>query len=336
MGHPATNPTSSGTGIAVVVPSYRRPELLRLCLEALSLQTEAAKEIVVVCRAGDGATAAELAEWPRIRAVVVEDAGVVAAMSAGVAATAAEIVAFTDDDAAPRPDWLATLHRHFCDPAVGAVGGRDVVDRPTQAGPLTQRVGKIERSGRVTGNHHLGCGAARDVAVLKGVNMAFRRPVLSFPSGLRGSGAQVDFEVACCLAAADRGWRLVYDPEAVVDHTVGPRFDADRRQRPERTAVSDAAYNRLAMLLSLRPWLGVRRAIFGLLIGERATPGLARAVAALARGEGDVLHRLLPSLSGQLVAIVDVLRGRRVRMMGPGAHAPGATPVARASASNTR
>lgn len=261
-----------------------------------------------------------LGEWPDIRAIPVHQSGVVSALGAGVSATQTDVVAFTDDDAAPRREWLATLSHHLEDPSVGAVGGRDVVDLPSQTGPLTSRVGRLGRWGRIAGNHHLGRGPAQDVAVLKGVNMAFRRAALSLPSGLRGSGAQVDFELACCLAAAASGWRLVYDPCAVVDHTVGPRFDANQRDRPDSTAVSDAAYNRLAILLSLRPMLGLRRAAFGLVVGERSTPGLLRAAVAVARGESDVLRRLAPSVSGQAAALADFGRGRRVRMKSASDH----------------
>jgi GT2 family glycosyltransferase len=313
---PGPNPGDAGTGrLAVIVPSYRRPQLLVRCLDALSRQTAVPEEILVVRRVDDVATASLLERWPEIRSIEVNGPGVVTAMHVGASATPAEFVVFTDDDAAPRPDWLETLRGHFTDPSVGAVGGRDIVDHPTQVGSLTARVGRVSRSGRISGNHHLGQGPPRDVDVLKGVNMAFRRTALTFPFGLRGTGAQVDFELACCLAASAAGWRLVYDPAALVDHAVGPRFGADQRGRPGATAVGDAAYNRLAIILSLRPTLGVQRAIFGTLIGERQTPGLLRFAIAILRGESDVTQRLLPSLSGQLAALTDVAAGRRIRML---------------------
>src|SRR5439155_4056745 len=112
----------------------------------------------------------------------------------------------------------------------------------------------------------------RDVMVLKGANMAFRREAVALPQGLRGRGAQVHFELAMSLWAIAQGWRLVYDPAAVVDHFIGPRFGADRRGRPERNAVRDATYNYVAALLSQRPELLWRRAAYGLLVGDRAAP----------------------------------------------------------------
>jgi hypothetical protein len=70
--------------------------------------------------------------------------------------------------------------------------------------------------------------------------MAFRRQALALPESLRGSGAQAHFEVATCLWARKRRCRLVYDPSVVIDHYRAPRFDADRRERPERNAIRTA------------------------------------------------------------------------------------------------
>jgi hypothetical protein len=57
--------------------------------------------------------------------------------------------------------------------------------------------------------------------VVQAANMALRREALALPDGLRGSGAQAHFEVAMCLWARKRDWRIVYDPAIVVDHYRG-------------------------------------------------------------------------------------------------------------------
>jgi glycosyltransferase involved in cell wall biosynthesis len=299
----------------VVIPTFRRPDLLRRALEALSQQTVRAREIVVVMRAGDEESRAAVGESASdVIPVVVTRPGVLAAMTAGAARTHAPVVAFLDDDAAPHPTWLATLLGHFDDASVGGVGGRDVVDRPAQIGPPTRDVGRVTAWGRVVGNHHLGEGPPREVSVLKGVNMAFRREALALPQSLRGSGAQVHFEVASCLWARERGWRLTYDPAALVEHTVGPRFDADRRTDPEAAAVRDAAYNLVVVLGTFDRWLAVRRVLFGVAIGDSATPGLVRWLAAIARGEHAIRRRAQPSLVGLIDGLAATLRGRTAEM----------------------
>lgn len=303
--------------MSVIVPTYRRPEQLGICLEGLRAQSLAAREIVVVRRVTDDETAAFLraSSNDRLTQVTVDEGGVITAMAEGVHAATGDIIAFTDDDAVPRRDWLERMRFHFNDPAVGGVGGRDVIHSSRQEMiSRTRDVGKITSWGKVIGNHHLGTGPPRDVMVLKGTNMAFRRRALAVPAGLRGRGAQVHHEVATSLWARKHGWRLVYDPDLVVDHFPGPRFDRDRRGRPEDQAIHDASYNLVACLITIEPHLILRRTFYGLLVGDAGSPGLARAVLGVIRGEDDVVRRWLPSTIGQARALADFLGNRRVEM----------------------
>jgi glycosyltransferase involved in cell wall biosynthesis/GT2 family glycosyltransferase len=300
---------------AVVIASYRRPEALRRCLGGVARQSVAPAQTIVVRREGDEATRAVLSEPDQaaVTHVVVREPGVLAAMRAGRDAARTEIVAFVDDDAVPRPDWLERLLGHLRDPRVGGVGGRDVIVGAASPEAPALDVGRVTAWGRLVGNHHRGAGEARPVMVLKAAGMAFRRCAMTLPDGLRGAGAQAHFEVGMSLAARRRGWGLIYDPAAIVDHHVAPRFDADRRGRPAPGAVSDAAYNLVHCLLKEAPELVWRRAAYGLLVGDRKIPGVLRAAAALVRREPDVLSDLRPSLAGQLDALRVAGRRRRGR-----------------------
>ena len=51
-----TSAASPAAAISVVIPSYRRPSDLRRCLGALTLQTRAADEVVVVLHGDDAET----------------------------------------------------------------------------------------------------------------------------------------------------------------------------------------------------------------------------------------------------------------------------------------
>src|SRR4051812_45892156 len=99
---------ATGSGTSVIVPTYRRPDDLRRCLAGLVRQRLPPAETVVVRRAGDRATEALVSELleEAVVDVVVSEPGVLAAMTAGAAAARGDIVAFIDDDAVPRPDWL--------------------------------------------------------------------------------------------------------------------------------------------------------------------------------------------------------------------------------------
>ncbi len=91
--------------------------------------------------------------WDKLRPVFVGEPGVLAAMRAGVACSHGEVVAFTDDDAEPRREWLGRLLALLLQPGVGAVGGRDVIAGQTE--PRRHEVGSLTRYGKLVGNHHL-------------------------------------------------------------------------------------------------------------------------------------------------------------------------------------
>lgn len=98
------------TPVAVVVPSYNRPERLRACLEALLRLEGPTCDIVVVDDGSKVPLAPVCAAFgPSVRCIRQENRGPAATRNAGVRATSARFVAFTDDDCRPRPDWIAKL-----------------------------------------------------------------------------------------------------------------------------------------------------------------------------------------------------------------------------------
>ena len=214
--------------IAVVVPTFQRPERLRGCLPGLAQQLDPADEVIVVVRESDRETRQVVQAFVNGRSDISGRCSLTGPVwwqrwSVGPRLLTPDVVAFTDDDAVPsRVDSCAPAGRRFLSPAVGVVGGRDIINGTGDANCCT--VGRISRWGRMVGNHHRGIGPPRDVDVLKGVNMAARaEKALSLPLGFPGSGAQPHSEVAICLEAARRGWRVVYDPAITVRH-----FPADR------------------------------------------------------------------------------------------------------------
>ena len=300
--------------LAVVVPTYGRPESLATCLAALAAQSRPPDEVVVAARRGDTAVAGvvDAAAIPA-RLVVVDEPGVLAAMIAGVAASSSPIVCFTDDDAVPPPEWVARLEGVFgASPLIGGAGGRDVLvdpDGTTRDEEPTGDVGRLLWFGRHVGAHHRGEGPARDVAFLKGVNSAYRREALALPTGLRGSGAQAHFEVAVGRWATSRGWRLVYDPSLCVVHRPAARLGDDQRAGPSSDAVADAAYNLVVAIGGLR---GLVRVAYAVLAGDRGSPGALRALVALARGDRATAARLVPSVRGTLAGGAAILARRGV------------------------
>jgi glycosyltransferase involved in cell wall biosynthesis len=297
--------------ITVIVPTYRRPQDLERCLEKLTKQTRLANEVIVVVRNTDTETWAFLAmlnpNLQPVRIITTKVPGVVAAMNAGLDAASGDIIAFTDDDAAPHPDWLERIEAHFLlDNCVGGVGGRDWVyfgAKLYDGAPPNEVVGRVQWFGRIIGNHHLGIGPPREVDVLKGVNMSFKRAAIAklrFDERMRGTGAQVHFEIAFCLALKQAGWKLIYDPMVAVDHLRGQRFDEDERDRFNSLAVTNAVYNETLTLLEYLP--PARRFVFLLwagLVGTRAAPGFLQSLRSLPREGLLAEKKLLASFRGR-------------------------------------
>lgn len=297
---------SRALAISVIVPSWRRPADLARCLRAIAAQTHPPLEVVVGARVGDTETAAVVAAARGpvpVRLANAAEPGVVAAMNAALDLCKGEVVALTDDDAEPRADWLERLAACFDDREVGAAGGRDW--QPRERGDRTD-VGLVQWFGRVIGNHHLGAGRARDVDVLKGVNLAVRAALLHtrrFDRRLRGAGAQMFWELSLSLWLRREGWRLVYDPAIAVDHHIAERHDADQRHRGVFAAAPqvDAVHNETLVLLEhLRGGARMAFLVWAFGVGTRIEPGLLQVPRLLLRGESDAFAKWLATARGRI------------------------------------
>ena len=136
----ATPPAAETEGprISVVIPTYRRPELLSRCLDAVLHQSldPRAYEVIVV---DDGHTADTQAVvdtfrlqpgGPVLRYVRPRQGrGPALARNVGWRTAYGRIIAFTDDDTVPDRDWLANGERALV-PGIVAVCGRVSVPRP--------------------------------------------------------------------------------------------------------------------------------------------------------------------------------------------------------------
>lgn len=299
--------------VSVIVPTYKRPESLSRCLDALARQTTVADEIIVVVRQDDKASKQVLsqrrAEAVRLVSIHVpaERPGFVAALNAGVSASRGGIVCFTDDDAEPRPDWISRILDTFHgDRTIGAVGGRDWV---YHAGALETGaesvVGILNRWGRLVGNHHLGVGPPRDVAVLKGVNLSIRGELIrqvGFDDRLRGSTTEHHSELGLCLSLRRMGFRVVYDPAIAVEHHPQPRVAEAREYSPRQ--VRDAAHNEtLALFEHLPPMGKMAHLLWTTAVGTRSAPGLVQAAWLLLSTHDPKFRLLLGNVAGRGLAI---------------------------------
>lgn len=127
--------------VSVVIPTYRRPEMLRRCLEAVLGQkpAPAACEVIIVDDGRSAATRQLVEQLARdmlrpgncceLRCLHPPPGqrGPAAARNTGWQAARADIIAFTDDDTIPAPDWLVCGLAAMADPQVAAAWGHVVV-----------------------------------------------------------------------------------------------------------------------------------------------------------------------------------------------------------------
>jgi GT2 family glycosyltransferase len=122
----------SGQSLALIVCTYRRPDAVRRLLEALSSQTVAPNEILVVDASPDRATGRVVTEcaasWTRGRIAHVpapaEHRGLTKQRNYGAARTTSDIVAFLDDDTIPATDYFEQLQLCFArHPEAAGIGG---------------------------------------------------------------------------------------------------------------------------------------------------------------------------------------------------------------------
>lgn len=161
----------------------------------------------------------------RVRYVQLRGRGLSLARNAALDVVAGSVVAFTDDDCEPRPDWLATFAQAFlADSRLGLVGG--AVLSPKSRGLLTScpTVSPSEALYAPTASHRTPPAGWDWI----GANFAIRRAVAmrlgTFDECL-GAGADFpaaeDTDYKLRLEAA--GIRMLTTPRAAVVHTYGVR-----------------------------------------------------------------------------------------------------------------
>jgi glycosyltransferase involved in cell wall biosynthesis len=115
--------------VSVIIPVFNDLERLQHCLAALAQQTyrRSHYEIIVVDNGSDHPEQVQTAAAPYHNVKVVEEPtpGSYAARNQGITLAAGTIIAFTDADCLPAPDWLAQgVHCLRATPNCGQVVGR--------------------------------------------------------------------------------------------------------------------------------------------------------------------------------------------------------------------
>ncbi len=142
--------------VSVVVPTYRRPDLLKKCIDALMAQhfSKDEYEVIVVSDGPDEATASLLERYGRQVNLMPlsKKGGPAAARNYGWKHAKGQLIAFTDDDTLPDPDWLSTLWHSFNGEELVAYTGRVIVPLPDRPTDFELNTNGLERAEFITAN----------------------------------------------------------------------------------------------------------------------------------------------------------------------------------------
>lgn len=243
-----------GVDVSVVLATYRRPDLLRRCLEAVARQTLPPSRYDVIVAADDAGQPGEAetravvdamnanADGPRFRYVpVTRTQGPAGARNAGWRQSDARIVAFTDDDTIPDPDWLRAGLAAL-DAGLDAAGGTIVMPLPERPTDYERDAAGLSRAEFATAN----CFASR--AALLAVGGFDER----FTSAWR-EDSDLHFSLM------REGFRVGFADDAVVVHPVRPGRFAISLSQQKKTLFDALLYKKHRTLYRTRicavpPW----------------------------------------------------------------------------------
>lgn len=213
--------------VSLIINTYNRLPSLRLALESLRLLRYPELEVIVVDGPSDDGTRDYLERhWAgRIKIGHCPEANLGRSRNIGLRLAAGDIVAYTDDDGLPEPDWLDQLVPMFHDPKVAVAGGH--VRNHTGVAfqclhVVSDRAGCSEEL--IADSADLpACrpGAFRFPRPV-GVNSAFRRSALLAIGGFDEHYAYLYDEVDTCLRLIDAGHEVRLIASAEVHHKYAP------------------------------------------------------------------------------------------------------------------
>jgi len=216
--------------ISVIIPSYERAGELSVCLGALAIQDYLRDrfEVLVV---DDGSlispepTVNTFRGRLNVRYLKQGHAGPAAARNYGAAVAKGEILAFTDDDCAPAPDWLRSLATSFGSHSGCVLGGRTINELPNNPYSTASQL--------VVDYLYARWNSDPDHATFfTSSNFALPAKIFhdvgGFDTGwIRAAGEDRDL----CDRLISRGYRLRYTPDALVRHAHPLTFRTFWRQQ---------------------------------------------------------------------------------------------------------
>ena len=283
---------------SIVIPTHRDGPAFRRCLSAALAQDYPDFEVVV---ASDRPVLDLPEEVVRVETGATVDTSPAEKRDAAFPATTGDIVAYVDDDAYPRQDWLSRAAARFTDQSVQAVGGPGVTP-PDSSWP--ERVGGAvyeSPAGSAFLRHRFLPLPARPVRDYPAYNLFVRRAALEAVGGW-GTTFYGGEDTVLCLKLAEAGWLVHYAPDVVVYHRRRPILVPHLRQvanvgRHRGFFVRAFPATSRRILYALPAFAPVGLAVGAVLVRRHPAVGFGLAATAYALVAGETLRRHPPTVA---------------------------------------
>ena len=250
--------------VSLIICTRDRCQKLVRCLESVQrIAFDRSWEFIIVDNGSTDETAAIVSEFIKttnVRTIYLSEPkpGKSTGLNTALRVAQGQLLAFTDDDCYPAPDFLSQVWSAFYDPSVGYIGGRIMLHDPADY-PITINESMTPRTFPARSFVCAGC--------VQGANMAFRRRVLLDIGGFDpvfGPGAMFPAaeEIEAVSRASAMGWKGEYRPEVVVRHHHG-RKAAHAAALWKSYAMGCGAYH-MKLLLKGHQFLWFARSIYQL------------------------------------------------------------------------
>ncbi len=212
--------------VSVLIPTRDGAALLERCVDGLRHGTDYPDmEILIIDNDSAAPDALRLLErlrqTPGVRVLPAPGVFNYAAMNNQAAAEArGEVLALLNNDIAVRaPGWLREMVAHAIRPDIGAVGAKLLYPNGT-----LQHAGVVTGIGDVAGHIHRGAPdteqlRVRSVAAVTAACVVLKRELFLSVGGFDEAALPVSYnDVDLCLRLRARGLRIVFTPDAALDH----------------------------------------------------------------------------------------------------------------------
>jgi GT2 family glycosyltransferase len=220
-------PQVSDPEVTIVVPTYGAAKWVELCLEAVIAVTEPCYEVIVVDNASPGGLAEDLSRRIENARVIANpvNRGFGAASNQGANLARGSLLLFLNSDVVVQRGWLSPLRERIAGtPDVGAVAPRVLnLDGTLQeAGALLFANGYTQFYGFGDDPERAQYRFPRELDYASAACLMVSRRAFFGVGGLDSIYSPAYYEdVDLCLGLRDNGYRVLYEPRAVVTHARG-------------------------------------------------------------------------------------------------------------------